>query len=135
MHRRRSVYLIDRIYNKKRKTDLIFPSAQYTDDIPPQKNELYGVLVLSTKPHAKILDVDVEAAMDLPGVVEWVDHRDLASPEANWWGAPSCEFVSYSSICLMALRFYPRRYSDSLFFSARYFSRSTRYLQRDNPLA
>lgn len=62
--------------------------AQYTDDIPVQKNELYGVMVLSSKAHAKILDVDFEAAMDLPGIVEGVDHHDLPSPEANWWGAP-----------------------------------------------
>ena len=63
--------------------------AQYTDDIPVQKNELYGVLVLSSKAHAKVLEVDYEAALDLPGIVEWVDHHDLPSPEANWWGAPS----------------------------------------------
>lgn len=62
--------------------------AQYTDDIPVQKNELYGVMVLSSKAHAKILNVDFEAAMDLPGIVEWVDRHDLPSPEANWWGAP-----------------------------------------------
>ena len=63
--------------------------AQYTDDIPVQKNELYGVMVLSSKAHAKVLEVDYEAALDLPGIVEWVDHHDLPSPEANWWGAPS----------------------------------------------
>ena len=63
--------------------------AQYTDDIPVQKNELYGVMVLSSKAHAKVLKVDYEAAMDLPGIVEWVDHHDLPNPEANWWGAPS----------------------------------------------
>ena len=62
--------------------------AQYTDDIPVQKNELYGVMVLSSKAHAKILDVNFEAAMNLPGVAEWVDHHDLPNPEANWWGAP-----------------------------------------------
>ena len=62
--------------------------AQYTDDIPVQKNELYGVMVLSSKAHAKILKVDYEAAMNLPGIVEWVDRHDLPSPEANWWGAP-----------------------------------------------
>src|SRR5690242_21499052 len=28
--------------------------AQYTDDIPLQRNELYGCLVLSTKAHAKL---------------------------------------------------------------------------------
>ena len=67
--------------------------AQYTDDIPVQKNELYGVMVLSSKAHAKILDVDYSPAMDLPGVVTWVDHHDLPNPEANWWGAPSCDEV------------------------------------------
>ena len=70
--------------------------AQYTDDIPVQKNELYGVLVLSTKPHAKILRVDQSPAMDLPGVVEWVDHRDLPNPKANWWGAPNCDEVFFA---------------------------------------
>lgn len=65
--------------------------AQYTDDIPVQKNELYGVMVLSTKAHAKILDIDPEPGLDLPGVVEWVDHHDLPNPKANWWGAPSCD--------------------------------------------
>ena len=65
--------------------------AQYTDDIPVQKNELYGVMVLSTKAHARILKVDPEAAFELPGVVEWVDQHDLPNPEANWWGAPNCD--------------------------------------------
>ncbi|KAF2089817.1 xanthine dehydrogenase/oxidase [Saccharata proteae CBS 121410] len=65
--------------------------AQYTDDIPVQKNELYGCLVLSTKAHAKLLDVDPTPALDLPGVVDFVSHTDLPSPEANWWGAPCCD--------------------------------------------
>jgi xanthine dehydrogenase/oxidase len=70
--------------------------AQYTDDIPVQKNELYGCMVLSTKAHARLLSVDPSPALDLPGVVDWVDHRDLASPEANWWGAPSCDEVFFA---------------------------------------
>ncbi|KAL9586828.1 MAG: hypothetical protein Q9212_000646 [Teloschistes hypoglaucus] len=65
--------------------------AQYTDDIPVQKNELFGVMVLSTKPHAKILNVNTAPAMDLPGVFSWVDHHDLPNAEANWWGAPNCD--------------------------------------------
>ena len=65
--------------------------AQYTDDIPVQKNELYGAMVLSSKAHAKLLDVDVSPAMELPGVVNWVDRHDLPNPEANWWGAPNCD--------------------------------------------
>ena len=70
--------------------------AQYTDDIPVQKNELYGVMVLSSKAHARILNVEVEAALDLPGVVEWVDHNDLPNPKANWWGAPVCDEVFFA---------------------------------------
>lgn len=70
--------------------------AQYTDDIPVQKTELYGVMVLSSKAHAKILSVDFTPAMDLPGVVEWVDHTDLPTPEANWWGAPVRDEVFFA---------------------------------------
>ncbi|KAF2277647.1 xanthine dehydrogenase [Westerdykella ornata] len=70
--------------------------AQYTDDIPPQRNELYGCLVLSTKAHAKLVKVDPEPALELPGVHAWVDHRDLPSPEANWWGAPKCDEVFFA---------------------------------------
>ena len=70
--------------------------AQYTDDIPVQKNELYGCLVLSTKPHAKLVSVDPSPAMDIPGVIEYVDHRDLPNAEANWWGAPNCDEVFFA---------------------------------------
>ncbi|KAL9103584.1 MAG: hypothetical protein Q9163_001386 [Psora crenata] len=70
--------------------------AQYTDDIPVLKNELYGVMVLSTKAHARLVGVNIEGAMELPGVVEWVDHHDLPTPEANWWGAPNCDEVFFA---------------------------------------
>lgn len=70
--------------------------AQYTDDIPAQKNELYGCLVLSTKAHARLLKVDPSGALELPGVHAWVDHNDLPSPEANWWGAPNCDEVFFA---------------------------------------
>ncbi|KAJ5595291.1 uncharacterized protein N7459_001499 [Penicillium hispanicum] len=65
--------------------------AQYTDDIPVQQNELFGCMVLSTKAHAKILKVDASAALEIPGVVDYVDHSDLPSPAANWWGAPKSD--------------------------------------------
>ncbi|KAK3320651.1 molybdopterin binding aldehyde oxidase/xanthine dehydrogenase [Cercophora scortea] len=70
--------------------------AQYTDDIPPQKNELYGCLVLSTKAHAKILSVDHLPALDIPGVVDYVDKNDMPSPRANRWGAPHFEEVFFA---------------------------------------
>lgn len=69
--------------------------AQYTDDIPLQKNELYGCLVLSTKAHAKLLSVDASPALELTGVVDWVDKNDI-SKEANWWGAPVCDEVFFA---------------------------------------
>ncbi|KAK3681541.1 hypothetical protein LTR37_020849 [Vermiconidia calcicola] len=65
--------------------------AQYTDDIPVQRNELYGCLLLSTKAHARIVSVDTAPALDIPGVVDYVDHRDLPNAKANWWGAPNCD--------------------------------------------
>ncbi|KAL4788148.1 Molybdopterin-binding domain of aldehyde dehydrogenase-domain-containing protein [Aspergillus varians] len=70
--------------------------AQYTDDIPVQKNELYGCMVLSTKAHAKLLSVNAEAALEVPGVAQYVDHKDLPSPRANWWGAPVCDEVFFA---------------------------------------
>ena len=71
--------------------------AQYCDDIPVLKNELYGVLVLSDRAHAKIKRVDPSAAFELPGVVSFVDHSDLATPESNWWGAPNCDEVFFAT--------------------------------------
>ena len=71
--------------------------AQYTDDIPLYHNELYGALVLSTKAHAKIKKVDYEPALELPGVKFYADHNDLPDPQANWWGAPSCDGTTFQS--------------------------------------
>lgn len=62
--------------------------AQYTDDIPAVKNELYGCWVLSTKARAKITSVDFSKALDMPGVVDYIDVNDMPSPEANRFGPP-----------------------------------------------
>ena len=70
--------------------------AQYTDDIPIQQNELFGCMVLSAKAHAKIVSVDESGALELPGVVDYVDHRVLHDPKANWWGAPNCDEVFFA---------------------------------------
>lgn len=60
--------------------------AIYLDDMPPFGNELYAALVLSEKAHAKIRGIDVEEALDMPGVRHWVDHRDIKGH--NEWGLP-----------------------------------------------
>ena len=70
--------------------------AQFTDDLPHHTNELYGVLVLSTKAHARVLKVDADPAFDILGVVDYVDHRDLPNSKANWWGAPTCDEVFFA---------------------------------------
>lgn len=59
--------------------------AEYIDDMPRQNNELYCALVLSTKAHAKILAIDWSPALEMPGVVGYLD-KDSVSRENNTWG-------------------------------------------------
>ncbi|XP_052796835.1 xanthine dehydrogenase/oxidase-like isoform X2 [Mya arenaria] len=54
--------------------------AVFADDIPEGKGELFVALVLSTKAHAKILNVDTSGAMMMEGVRAYLDHRDQATP-------------------------------------------------------
>lgn len=70
--------------------------AQYTDDIPAMKNELHASWVLSTKPHAKIKSIDYGPALDMPGVVDYVDHTDMPSAEANKFGTPFFDDVIFA---------------------------------------
>lgn len=70
--------------------------AQYTDDIPPMKNELYACWVLSSKPRARILSIDYTAALDIPGVVDKVDKDDMPSKEANKFGPPNFDEVFFA---------------------------------------
>lgn len=61
--------------------------AQYTEDIPPQHGEIFGVQVMSTKAHAKVLSVNWEDALKVKSVVGYVDINDLPSKADNMWGA------------------------------------------------
>lgn len=70
--------------------------AQYTDDIPLTRNELFACWVLSTKPHAKIKSIDYSAALDIPGVVDKVDKDDMPSAEANKFGPPNFDEVFFA---------------------------------------
>ncbi|KAK8863331.1 hypothetical protein PGQ11_009566 [Apiospora arundinis] len=70
--------------------------AQYTDDIPPLKNELHASLVFSTRPHAKIISRDYTAALDIPGVVDIVDKDDLHHANDNKWGAPNFDDLFFA---------------------------------------
>lgn len=61
--------------------------AEYVDDIPPQSEELFCGLVLSTRSHARIVSIDWSEALELPGVVGHMDRHSLSSPDLNLWGS------------------------------------------------
>lgn len=60
--------------------------AEYIDDMPNFENQLFGGLVLSAKAHAKLISVDWEPALAMPGVVGYLDKNCLAK-EQNIWGS------------------------------------------------
>ncbi|CAH1763525.1 16119_t:CDS:10 [Entrophospora sp. SA101] len=62
-------------------------TAIYTDDIPKVHGELYGALLLSQKPHAKILNIDAIIALSQPGVKGFFTAKDV--PGQNIWGPVS----------------------------------------------
>ncbi|XP_067617387.1 LOW QUALITY PROTEIN: xanthine dehydrogenase-like [Eurosta solidaginis] len=55
--------------------------AIYCDDIPPQVNELYLALVLSTKAHANIISIDASEALRQQGVHAFFSSKDLSEHE------------------------------------------------------
>lgn len=61
--------------------------AEYVDDIPPQSDELFCGLVLSTRSHARIVSIDWSAALESQGVEGYMDRNSLSSPDLNMWGS------------------------------------------------
>ncbi|XP_031414386.1 aldehyde oxidase 6 isoform X2 [Clupea harengus] len=51
--------------------------AVYCDDMPRTEGELFLSLVTSTKAHAKIINIDMSAALALPGVVDVITTKDI----------------------------------------------------------
>ncbi|KAH7357363.1 Molybdopterin-binding domain of aldehyde dehydrogenase-domain-containing protein [Pyrenochaeta sp. MPI-SDFR-AT-0127] len=60
--------------------------AEYIDDMPRLDRELFGGLVMSTKAHAKILSIDWKRALEMPGVVGYIDQNSI-SADVNIWGS------------------------------------------------
>ncbi|RPB08102.1 hypothetical protein P167DRAFT_494625 [Morchella conica CCBAS932] len=58
--------------------------AEYIDDIPKYDGECYGGLVLSSRAHAKLIKVDFTPALELPGVLGYVDHHDIPEDCSHW---------------------------------------------------
>ncbi|XP_028399776.1 xanthine dehydrogenase/oxidase-like isoform X2 [Dendronephthya gigantea] len=51
--------------------------AQYTGDIPETPGELYGAFVTAIKGNCKIASVDTSAALSIPGVLKYIDAKDI----------------------------------------------------------
>ncbi|KAH8732672.1 Molybdopterin-binding domain of aldehyde dehydrogenase-domain-containing protein [Phaeosphaeriaceae sp. PMI808] len=60
--------------------------AIYVDDMPRLDRELFGGLVMSTKAHANIISIDWEIALEMPGVVGYIDKNSIPST-SNIWGS------------------------------------------------
>lgn len=73
--------------------------AIYVDDMPSYEGELYLCLVTSQKAHAKLLKVDPTEALKMPGVVDFISHKDV--PGHNTWGViPEESFASTEVVCI-----------------------------------
>ncbi|KAE8233031.1 hypothetical protein CF326_g1933 [Tilletia indica] len=68
--------------------------AMYIDDIPPYAGELHGVLVTSTRAHAKIISIDPSEALALPGVTHFVSAKDIRG--TNVWNPPGMDEVLFA---------------------------------------
>lgn len=71
----------------------------YVDDIPPFHNELFAAQVMSRKARAHIRSIDYAAALEVEGVVGYVDVNDVEGN--NKWGLPEgqdCLFVENGEV-------------------------------------
>ncbi|KAG0132095.1 molybdopterin binding aldehyde oxidase/xanthine dehydrogenase [Tuber indicum] len=59
--------------------------AEYIDDMPTMEGQLFGGFVFSKKAYAKLVKVDFTPALQVPGVLGYVDINDL-DDERNIWG-------------------------------------------------
>ncbi|XP_035266263.1 aldehyde oxidase 5 [Anguilla anguilla] len=59
--------------------------AKYYDDTPTFQEELFLVMVTSTRAHAKIISVDESEALSMPGVVAYVSAHDVPGQNQRLW--------------------------------------------------
>jgi xanthine dehydrogenase/oxidase len=60
--------------------------AEYVDDMPRQHRELYGAIVLSSRAHAKLAEVDWSPALGRGLALGYVDKHSIPE-ESNLWGS------------------------------------------------
>lgn len=53
----------------------------YCDDLPHYENELYLALLVSSRPHARVLSTDASRALAMEGVHAFFSAKDLPAPQ------------------------------------------------------
>jgi xanthine dehydrogenase large subunit len=61
--------------------------AEYIDDLAEPEGTLHAYLGLSTKAHAEIVSIDLDAVRKAPGVVGVLTHGDMSGRERYQLGA------------------------------------------------
>ncbi|XP_071080821.1 xanthine dehydrogenase/oxidase-like [Haliotis cracherodii] len=69
--------------------------TMYLDDIAASEGELFMALVLSERPHARLVSVDATEALTLSGVVDFITHKDI--PGETTWGQPESQEEVFAS--------------------------------------
>ncbi|XP_065920484.1 xanthine dehydrogenase/oxidase-like isoform X2 [Dysidea avara] len=61
--------------------------AIYVDDMPSYKDELHAAIVVSSRPHAEIIDIDISEAAEVEGFVDFISAQDIPDEGSNMTGA------------------------------------------------
>ncbi|KAM6945841.1 aldehyde oxidase 1-like [Aplochiton taeniatus] len=72
--------------------------AVYCDDVPKTEGELFLVLVTSTRPHAKIIDLDTSEALRLQGVLDVITHSDIPGRKVRTWSGYHEELLAEKEV-------------------------------------
>ncbi|CAG5133676.1 unnamed protein product, partial [Candidula unifasciata] len=78
-----SVYPATKSMMKLTANNLTTGEIKFVADLPPREGQLYAAPVLSTQGNAKIQSIDASLALQIPGVVKFIQASDI--PGVNDW--------------------------------------------------
>ena len=70
--------------------------AAYIDDIPKREDEVYLAFVLSTRAHAKILNIDATKALEEDGVIDFISHIDIEDESNHFYTAEKQDEILFA---------------------------------------
>ena len=77
--------------------------AIFVDDMPSYKDELHAAIVVSSRPHAEIVDIDISEAAKCEGFVDFICAKDIPEGGSNMVGttevADECVFAD-KKVCV-----------------------------------